>query len=56
VPLGVVLGVLVIGTVVAIGSALSGVFQAALYRFATTGQAGGDFAPQDLQSSFRPRR
>ncbi|HZB04747.1 MAG TPA: DUF6159 family protein [Actinomycetota bacterium] len=56
VPLGLVVGVLVIGTVVAIGSALSGVFQAALYRFATTGQAGGAFAQQDLQSSFRPRR
>jgi uncharacterized protein DUF6159 len=56
VPVGIVVGVLVIGTLVAVGSALSGVFQAALYRFATTGETGGAFDQTDLQSSFRPRR
>lgn len=56
VPLGVVFGVLVIGTAVAVGSALTGVFQAALYRYATTGQTGGAFDQTDLQASFRPRR
>jgi hypothetical protein len=56
VPLGIVVGVLAIGTLVAVGSALSGVFQAALYRYATTGEAGGAFDQSDLQGSFRPRR
>lgn len=55
-PVGIVVGVLVIGTLVAVGSALSGVFQAALYRYATTGEAGGAFDHADLQTSFRPRR
>ena len=56
VPLGIVVGVLAIGALVAIGTAVSGVFQAALYRYATTGGAGGAFDADDLQSSFRPRR
>jgi Family of unknown function (DUF6159) len=55
-PVGVVFGVLAIGAVVAVGTAVSGVFQAALYRFATTGEASGAFAPSDLQQSFRPRK
>jgi Family of unknown function (DUF6159) len=55
-PVGLVLGVLAIGAVVAVGTAVTGVFQAALYRYATTGEASGGFAPADLQQSFRPRR
>jgi hypothetical protein len=53
--LGLVVGVVAIATLIAVGTALTGVFQAALYRYATTGEAGGPFAPEDLQSSFRPR-
>lgn len=55
-PLGLVVGVLAIGALVAVGSAVSGVFQAALYRYATTGEAGGAFAESDLHGSFRPRK
>jgi hypothetical protein len=55
-PLGLVVGVVAIGTLIAVGSAVTGVFQAALYRYATTGEAGGPFAPEDLHSSFRPRK
>jgi hypothetical protein len=54
-PLGVVVGVLGIVFLVAIGSALSGVYNAALYRYATTGETAGAFDPSDLQSSFRPK-
>jgi hypothetical protein len=55
-PVGIVFGVLVLGTLVAVGSALSGVFQAALYRYATSGETTGAFDTTDLQASFRPRR
>jgi hypothetical protein len=55
-PLGLVVGTIAIGTLVAVGTAVSGVFQAALYRYATTGESGGSFDPNDLQSSFRPRK
>jgi hypothetical protein len=56
VPLGVGFGVLAVGLLVAVGSAMSGVFNAALYRYATTGEATGAFDPTDLQGSFRPKR
>ena len=56
VPVGVVFGLLAIGGIVAVGTAVSGVFQAALYRYATTGTAGAGFDARDLQSSFRPRK
>jgi hypothetical protein len=55
-PLGIVVGVLAIAALVAVGTAVSGVFQAALYRYATTGASGGPFDAGDLQSSFRPRK
>jgi hypothetical protein len=56
VPLGIVVGVLGIVSLVAVGSALSGVYNAALYRYATTGEIAGAFDPADLQNSFRPKR
>jgi hypothetical protein len=34
---------------------LGGVYKAALYRFATTGQAGAGFAPEQLQGAFVPK-
>jgi hypothetical protein len=55
-PVGIVVGVLAIGALVAVGTAVSGVFQAALYRYATTGASGGAFDATDLQDSFRPRK
>jgi hypothetical protein len=53
--LGIAFGVVAIGLLAAIGSALSGVFNAALYRYATTGEASGAFALEDLNGTFRPR-
>ena len=55
-PLGIVVAVLAIGALVAVGTAVSGVFQAALYRYAATGESGGAFDTIDLQQSFRPRK
>lgn len=55
VPLGIVVGVIGLGALLAIGAACSGVFNAALYRYATTGEASGAFSIEDLRSSFRPR-
>src|SRR6266511_81175 len=45
-----------IGGLVAIGATMSGIFNAALYRFATTGEAAPPFDASDLQGSFRQRR
>jgi hypothetical protein len=55
-PLGIVVGILALGALIAVGTALSGVFQAALYRYATSGEAGGAFSEADLQASFKPKR
>ena len=54
--LGIAVGVLGVLALAAVGSALSGVFNAALYRYATTGEASGAFTEDDLRASFRPRR
>jgi Family of unknown function (DUF6159) len=54
--LGIALMVLTVAALVSLGGAMSGVFNAALYRFATTGEAGGGFSSADLSSAFRPRR
>lgn len=56
VPLGILVGIVGIGALAAIGAAMSGIFNAALYRFATTGDAAAPFDATDLQSSFRQRR
>lgn len=53
---GIPLMVLAIGALMAVGAACSGVFNAALYRFATTGESSGAFDTSDLNASFRPRR
>jgi hypothetical protein len=55
IPLGIVVGVVGLGALLAIGAACSGVFNAALYRYATTGEASGAFSIEDLSSSFRPK-
>lgn len=54
-PVGIVLGVVGVGVLAAVGAACTGVFNAALYRYATTGEASGAFTVEDLQSSFRAR-
>jgi hypothetical protein len=53
---GIPLLVLAILAVAAAGAACSGVFNAALYRYATTGEASGAFSVDDLNASFKPRR
>jgi hypothetical protein len=53
---GIPLLVLALGALIAVGSACTGVFNAALYRYATTGQASGAFTDDDLAGAFRPRR
>jgi hypothetical protein len=39
-----------------IGGALSGIYRAALYRYAATGQIDPGFSPALVQSAFRPKR
>jgi uncharacterized protein DUF6159 len=56
VPLGVLVGMIGVGGLAAVGAAMSGIFNAALYRFATTGEATGPFQPSDLQGTFREQR
>ncbi len=56
VPLGIALAVLAFGTLLAASAALSGIFNAALYRYATVGSVPGPFSVDDLQGSFVPRR
>jgi uncharacterized membrane protein YgcG len=53
---GVPLLLIAIGMLIAVAAACSGVFNAALYRYATTGEASGAFSLEDMNSSFRPRR
>ena len=54
--LAVVIGVLGFGTLLAAGAALSGIFNAALYRYAVSGEVNGPFSESDFQQAFRPRR
>jgi hypothetical protein len=55
-PIGIAVIVLTVAVVSAVGSAMSGIFNAALYRYATTGEASGAFSPEDLGGTFRPKR
>ena len=48
--------VISIGALLAAGAACSGVFNAALYRYATTGESSGAFTTEDMNASFHPRR
>ena len=49
---GIGLLILVVGGIALVGAALSGIFTASVYRYATTGQTG-DFGSDVLQSAFR---
>jgi Family of unknown function (DUF6159) len=53
---GVPLLVIAVGALMAVGAACTGVFNAALYRYATTGESSGAFSEADMIGSFRPRR
>ena len=48
--IGIPLLVLAVGAVAAAGAACSGVFNAALYRYAVTGEAAAPFTHEDLES------
>ena len=52
---GIPLLVIAFGALMAVGAACSGVFNAALYRYATTGESSGAFTIEDMNASFRPR-
>ncbi len=53
--LGIALFVVWCAVVMLVSTTLTGIFQVALYRFATGAPVPG-FAPAELQGSFRPRR
>lgn len=55
-PIGIAIVVLTVAALVSVSSVLTGIFNAALYRFATEGEASGTFTPEDLEGSFRPKR
>lgn len=42
--------------VAVVGSAMKGIYSAALYRYATAGEAGGAFQGELLSGAFRPKR
>lgn len=54
-PLGILLGVLAVGTLVSAGAALSGIFRAALYHYAVQGEPVGPFSDDDLSGAFVTR-
>ena len=54
--LAIIVAVLGFGTLLAAGAALSGIFNAALYRFAVSGEVSAPFFSQDFEQAFRPRR
>lgn len=52
----VVAAILVIGFLALVQSALAGIYEAALYRYATTGEAALGFDEGTLQLAFRPKK
>lgn len=52
----VVAAILVIGFLALVQSALAGIYEAALYRYATTGEAALGFDQGTLQLAFRPKK
>ena len=54
--LGIAVGVLGIGLLATVSTTMTGVFNAALYRYATTGEASAPFSSDDLHGAFRPKR
>lgn len=54
--IGVAVFVVWLAAVMVVVSALSVIFQTALYRYAATGEVGGGFTSDQIQQAFRPRR
>lgn len=54
--IGVVLLVVIVAVLGLVGSALSGIFTIALYRYATQGNAGFFFDAGTLQGAFKVKR
>ena len=54
--LGIIVGVAAIGAMLAIGTTLSGIFNAALYKYAVTGAPAGPFSAEDLAASFKKKK
>jgi uncharacterized protein DUF6159 len=54
--LGIAIMAATVLTLIIVSGALSGIFTAALYRYASTGQISQQFAAMDLDAAFRPRR
>jgi len=54
--LAVVLTVIAVTILAVIGSALKGIYTAALYRYAAEGDVSGGFAPDLIQNAFAPKR
>lgn len=52
---GVVLGLLWFAVVATVSTAMSGIFQTALYRYASTGQVPMGYEPAVFQAAFRPK-
>lgn len=52
---GLVAVVLVVGLIALIGSAVSGIFTASLYRYATKGDGGPMYRAETLSAAFRPK-
>jgi len=51
--LGLAMGLLSLGAISAVGSALSAIFCTALYRFAANGVAAGGFAEDQLKGAYQ---
>lgn len=54
-PIGIAFAIVAFSVLMVIGATLSGIFNAALYRFATTGEAQGPFTIPDLRGNFLSR-
>lgn len=54
--IGMAIMALSIITVIVIGSAMDGVYKAALYRYAETGELPSDFDIDMIQNAFRPKK
>jgi hypothetical protein len=54
-PLGIIFAVLAFALLVAVGSAVTAIFNAALYRYAVSGGVSAPFRDEDFSGAFRPR-
>lgn len=52
----IVVGVLALIALGIVNSALSGIYRAAVYRFAATGEIGAGFTPDLVRGAFRPKQ